>query len=361
MVMKNTVQETIIRIQEEAKLKVELARFSKSKTNLVVKKNITKLVVPAVEQAPTAQQVADTLREHLSTAIAQALSTKAARNYIGDITESLQNIATEVVANNRSDFGGTLKDSTTNKVIIYPNNCKLLVQGEQSRGCMVIEEPPQYRTILYSNGRINPSTYRIPMPYVVYVIGFVKKNHEYYIHGCGLGFGKKPIDSIDDKLLQPHIPHASGNNHICQPMAPFGHESLKKLGEYVVQTFWNTSFIYSFRSSGCDFSVENKKISSFEDWQNINNPLDVLKADFHPGDTVKSLLVEMGKVVESRNSDSLDRKIQSVVNNVVNNVSETFSADELANVIRTTAEEIVNVALQNSIGNFGLQQPKTVV
>ena len=354
----NTVQETILRIQEEAKRKIELARFSKSK--LVSKNKTTKLIVPAAVE-PTAQHVADTLREHLSTAIAQALSTKAARNYIGDVTESLQNIATEVITKNRSDqeFGGTPKDNK-NKVIIYPNNCKLLVQGEQGHGCMIIEEPPQYRTILGERQGSKITTYRIPMPYVVYIIGFYSRNNLYYVNGYGLGFGKQPIDSIENELFEPCMPHTSGNRHICQPLMGVGHESVKKLGEYVVQTFWNTSFHYTFEDACCVFNVGNKRISSFRDWQKIENPLDIIKADFRRGDTVKSLLSQMGNVKESRNFN-FDRKIQLVVNNVINNVSETFSADELSNVIRTTAEEIVNVALQNAIGNSGLQQPKTVV
>jgi hypothetical protein len=156
------------------------------------------------------------------------------------------------------------------------------------------------------------------------------------------------------------MPHTSGNRHICQPLMGVGHESVKKLGEYVVQTFWNTSFQYTYEDACCVFNVGNKRISSFRDWQKIENPLDIIKADFRRGDTVKSLLSQMGNVKESRNFN-FDRKIQLVVNNVINNVSETFSADELSNVIRTTAEEIVNVALQNAIGNSGLQQPKTVV
>lgn len=343
-----SIQDTIRRIQEEAKRKVEVARFSKSKQPLL------KVAAP-VETSPTTVEFVESLREQLSTAIAQALSTKAARRYIGDLTEELQIIAADVVESFRSatDFGGAVK-TDNNDVVIYPNNCKLLVQNSDGRGSLIIEEPPQYRTVLTGAGR-TAKNYRIPMPYMVYLIGFQYQNGRYTHAGCGIGFGKKPIDSINTRLLNPKLPHTQGNLHVCQPMKITEHKTVKELGEYVVQTFWSTIFHYTFDMANCRFQIEGKRISSFADWSKIENPLDILKADFDRGQSVQEVLSQLGQVQETRAPNTSNHKIQTAVNRVVNGVNRTLSDNELSEVIRRTAEEIVNVALQNAVGDSALQ------
>jgi len=341
------IQDTIRRIQEEAKRKVEVARFSKSKSP------IPKVAVAPVAKIPTADEVVASLREQLSTAIAQALSTKAARRYIGDVTEELQDIATEAIENARAttDFGGAAK--ADGNIIIYPNNCKLLVQNESGRGSLIIEEAPQYRTVLVNSGR-GQKNYRIPLPYMVYLIGFTYHGGQYIHSGCGIGFGKEPIDSVTTRMFNPKLPHTQGNMHICQPMNRTNHKTVKELGEYVVQTFWNTIFHYTFEQANCKFQVGARRINSFADWEKIENPLDILKGDFDRGHTVQEVLGHFGQVQETRTSTS-NHKIQSAVTRVVNGVNRSLSADELSDVIRKTAEEIVNVALQNAIGDSALQ------
>jgi len=346
------IQDTIRRIQEEAKRKVETARFSKSKPS------IPKI---AVAQTPTLDEVVASLREQLSTAIAQALSTKAARRYVGDITESLQDIATEALENARIkvDFGGAAQKE--GKVIIYPNNCKLLVQNDSGQGSLIIEEPPQYRTILTYTRQGNKS-YRIALPYMVYLIGFQNIVNSYKHVACGVGFGNEPIDSVDTYLLNPKLPHTQGNMHVCQPINQTNHKTVKELAEYIVQTFWSTTFIYTFEHAKCVFDVGNQRIKSFADWQNkVKNPLDILKGNFGRGQTVGDVLGHMGQVYETRSNNTVGHKIQSVVARVVGRVNHSISAEELATVIRQTAEEIVNVALQNAIGDSALQQSKVVV
>jgi hypothetical protein len=343
-----SIQDTIRRIQEEAKRKVEVARFSKSKQPLPE-------VAAPVEIAPTTIEVVESLREQLSTAIAQALSTKAARRYIGDVTEELQNIATEVIESvrNVTDFGGAVK-TDNNDVVIYPKNCKLLVQNSDGRGSLIIEEPPQYRTALTGAGR-TAKNYRIAMPYMVYLIGFQYQNGRYINAGCGIGFGKKPIDSIKTRLLNPKLPHTQGNYHVCQPLKIAEHKTVKELGEYVVQTFWSTIFHYTFEMANCQFQIEGKKINSFADWSKIENPLDILKANFDSGNTVQEVLSQLGQVQETRSMNTSSYKIQSAVTRVVNGVNRSLSANELSEVIRRTAEEIVNAALQNAVGDSALQ------
>jgi len=352
------IQDTIRRIQEEAKRTVEVARFSKSKPP------IPKVAVAPVAKVPTADEVVASLREQLSTAIAQALSNKAARRYIGDVTEELQDIAAKAVESvrNTTAFGGAVKAG--DKVIIYPNNCKLLVQNDNGCGSLVIEEAPQYRTVFttppqsWRTTPAAPQTYRISMPYMVYLIGFQYHGRQYSHAGSGIGFGKEPIDSINTRMLMPKLPHTNGNMHVCQPMNKTNHKTVKELGEYVIQTFWSTIFHYSFELSRCQFKVNGKSIESFADWAKIKNPLDILKGDFEQGQSVQEVLGHFGQlqeIKETRGTNTANQKIQSAVTRVVNGVNRSLSAEELSDVIRRTAEEIVNVALQNAIGDSALQ------
>lgn len=347
----SNIQDTIRRIQEEAKRKVEVARFSKSK--LPIPQIAVSPVSAPVTPTPTINEVVASLREQLSTAIAQAMSTRAARNYIGDVTESLQKIATEAIENSRTgDFGGAVK--ANDQVVIYPNNCKLLLQGDSGRGSLIIEEPPQYRTVMSYSDRGN-KTNRIALPYMVYLIGFQYYDGMYQHTACGIGFGKEPISSIDSRLFHPKLPHTTGNTHVCQPMNKYSHKTVKELGEYVVQTFWNTIFHYTFQMANCTFSINGDRITSFDDWEDIKNPLDILKGKFKPGDTVREVLANLGQIKETRNTNTTNAKIQSAVTRVVNGVNTSLSADELSEVIRKTAEEIVNAALQNTVGDSALQ------
>lgn len=337
-----SIQDTIRRIQEEAKRKVDVARYSKSKPQIAAPVN-------PFTNTPTADEVVESLREQLSTAIAQALSTKAARQYIGNITEELQNIASVALTEARNvDFGGAVR--TNDQIVIYPKNCKLLVQGDDGYGSMIIEEQPQFRTVLYRQ-----TTHYIALPYMVYLIGFQYKGGQYLHTGTGIAFGKEPIDSIGSRMYHPTFPHTKGNLHVCQPMQKMIHKTVKELGEYVIQTFWNTSFHYSFYDYGCSFTINEKKIRSFEDWEKIKNPLDILQANFPKGHTVQEILQILGHVKETRVASATSNKIQSSISRVVNGINSSLSADELSAVILNTAQEIVNVALQNAVGDSALQ------
>jgi hypothetical protein len=323
------IQETLRRIREEAKRKTDEVRYGKP-------------------QPVTTQEVVTGVREQISTAVGKAISTKAARQYIGDIAERFQELATTALADSRSvTVNATNKDGPA---ILYPHNCKLLSQEDNGSGVLVIEEPPQLRTIFYGgdeDGYGEPKPYRIPLPYIVYVIGFYEQKGFYYLASFGVGFGTEPITSIETELLKPHLPHAS-NDSVCQYMKSSSFKTVTDLTDEVIQTFWGSAFHYDFNGSGCSFKVAGESINSIKDWENIKNPLDILKAKFSRGSKIKDVLANFGYALScmSRTGRAEQAKIQIAVNTVLNGTRE-MSADELAKIIQRTAEEIVNVALQN--------------
>lgn len=349
--MNTKVLESLRRIQEQAKQRAA-QQFAG------VLPQVAPVAVP-VQQKPSADDVAASLREKLTTAIATALSTKAARRYIGDVTADLQDMASQAIASVRADndFGNAVREN--NRIVLYPNNCKFLTIDQKGRGSLVIEEQPQFRTIYGGGGK----TYRIPMPYIVFLVGFQQTHGGFQHHGIGVGFGAKPLETVDDFLLNPRLPHTSGNTHICQPMNVATHPTVKALGEYVVDTFWSTSFHYTFRDAQCQFELKDgRKINSFADWERIGkkNPLDILQGKFGHGSTLRTLLKQFGQI-ESRDRNTANHQVQGAVNRLVNNIGSTLSPDSLAEVIRKTAEEIVDVALKDAVGESALQPEETVV
>ena len=353
------VQDVILKIQKEAKRKVAAGgkRFSIA-AKIADKKSVAKKVDTKATVAVTKEAVAPTkaditkdiiekLKDQVSTAVTKAISTKAARLYVGNIDESLYNIANENIIKHTVNYANNGGETT-----IYPNNCKLLVLQEDiqgnndARGVLLIEEPPQTRTIFATDNNYRNVNYRIHLPYMVFAIGFIKRTREkktsYLYSRCGVGFRKEPIKSIDDTLFYPHLPHATGNTHVCQPVNVITYQTIKELADNVIYTFWNSVFQYSFSESGCSFTLEEKRIRSFSEWEKIKNPLDILKGQFKPGLNLVSVLNEIGQIKEN---GSL--KFRSAVNNLISDISERISADELADVIQETAENIVNAAIKD--------------
>lgn len=347
------IQETLRRIQKEAKQKVASARYKYSGPG--------KAPV-SVSAAPSLDEVVKSLRDNITTAVAKVISTKAARRYISDLSEIVQELATAAVANVQADndFGTNAQDERG--LILYPNNCKLLVLGNKGYGSLVIEEPPQLRTLYGAGGQ----THRVPMPYVVFLIGFHQKGVHYTHYGFGVGFGKEPLTSVDQYMLLPRLPHTQGNTHVCQPLPQKSYRTVKELAEGSVQVFWNTAFHHEFgRDLGqqnSKFLLDGKIVANFDGWERIGrkNPLDILRGDFGRGSTVRSVLKSFGQV-ETRDRNTANNRIQGAVARMVNGVNESLSADKLAELIRSTAEEIVNAALQNAVGISALQPGDAVV
>jgi hypothetical protein len=134
------------------------------------------------------------------------------------------------------------------------------------------------------------------------------------------------------------------------------HKNIKNLAESFVATFWNSVFHYHFDNAQ-KFDVGGKRITGFEDWEKIKNPLDILKGDFRRGSTIKDLLTSICNLRNSRDRDpkSQNNLVKTAVSHVVNGISSNLSAQDLSNLIRNTAEEIVDAALKNVVSESALQ------
>lgn len=266
---------------------------------------------------------------------------KSANDYLSDLSARIQDVAGVLLQSMKedSDFVNSATDAGGN-VIIYPNNCKLLIDN-RNYGVVIIEEAPQMRTIFTRVGE-----YRVPLPYVVFIIGYSRHGLVYQANGnFGVGYGKKPIKSIDDRMLYPRLPHVDGNEHVCQPMLQHTVGSLAELVEASIGIFWQSKFVYNFR----DFMVDGKTIFSYREWEELgkNNPLDILNGDFGQGLTVREVLKNFGGAMPYH---SYNKEVQGAVVRLLQEINGQLTPEQLADKIRQEAVEYTQTksALQST-------------
>lgn len=255
-----------------------------------------------------------------------------ARQYLGDLSAQVQEVAATLLHRLHGDqsFQNTPKDNDNN-VILYPANCKFITENYGGTGVVVIEEPPQLRTVLTSgNGR---TTHRIPVPYSIFVVHYRKFPDGYEKWGFGLSFSDKPVSSLDENLWCPTFPHI-GQVEACQP-ATYKKRTVADLVTDSINVFWQSSFIYFFSP----FMVGNTVINGWDDWQKLgeNNPLDILKGSFMEGMSLRQIINRwVGNTGPSINEQ---QRTQNVVRNVVAAIQELLKEEELS-------QRIDNFALQ---------------
>lgn len=280
---------------------------------------------------------------------------KVARKYRGEILGSIQDIASDILRKSRELNSFDTTTDNDGNVLIYPDNCKLLVKDFDSGttdgpgwGMLVVEERPQLRTVLVQE-HYEVKSYQIAMPYMVYLIGFNSSSKDgntiYAYTDMGIGFGKKPIDSIDNQLFTPSLPHVTGNRAICQEVPYKVYKTIKELSDGCVEAFWSTPFHYTFDQAGCMFSLEDgTRIDSFSSWQsNIKNPLDILKARFSRGDSVRRLMAYFTRYASNHGpggaKDRTQKKIDAAVAQLVLKMTESFSEETLMQLLQKTVND----------------------
>jgi hypothetical protein len=335
------IQESLRKIQEAAKKKTAAI---KSKTK----------VAPQIKTVEPSLDI-----QEFSSAKAKAISTKFARNFTGDLTEKLQTATYKAIRDLNSDIALKNIPKMDDKVVLYPNNCKLLMQNDDGSGCLVIEDPPQMRTIFVGRDHnAKAVAIRLPMPYLVFTISFMKrKDGKYYPHQGGIGFRTSPLKSIDDKLYFPALPHCNVNG-ICTPVRTpnGGCDTIQEVVDCYMQSFWQSAFVYGFSS---DFSIEKLVIRSYENWRDLKNPLDILKAQFRETTfTVKSMMENFGLSASTatahlNNRNRINRQInpsamaQKVNTVLVRELNSNNIAKKIEGVVEEVANSVLNSALQS--------------
>lgn len=317
------VQESLRRIREAAKKSTAEKMGDKS--------------IPTVDHST--KEIVKTLKKAIESATQKAIITKMARNYVADLLEKIQIVSNaEIQTFKLDDLGNAVRDKT-GAVVLYPNNCRLLVENENGSGVVVIEDAPQLRTIFINNEK----TARISLPYLVFTISFSKKNDRYYPGQCGVGFRSSPLTSIDDKLGSPALPHCDILG-ICQPLNNFpknGVETISQIVDEFMNSFWNSAFVYTLQP----FKVGKIKIKCFKDWEDLKNPLDILHGNFASHDmTVRKLVNEFG----GRQPSGLDLlKVEKLTRQIQNNISK-IDPDVLSQQVQKTVQQILHQALKDA-------------
>lgn len=160
---------------------------------------------------------------------------------------------------------------------VYPDGCRLLIDGETG-GIMVIEQTPQVRTLLVSARK-----YHVPLPYVVFVLHFARYSGMCHHSGAYVGFSRKPIKSINDKLLIPPLPNFSGHR-VCMGSYLGMSGTFSTLAADFIGNFWQGEFHESYPN----FKVGGQVVQTWKQWEAIK-PLDMLRADLGAGNTIKQL------------------------------------------------------------------------
>lgn len=235
------------------------------------------------------------------------------------------------------------KDKTDEVLLeqVVPAHCRFIVQGEQ-RGLMILEYPPTTR-IINCYGHKGQNSLNIPFPYMYFIIGFIKNGKKLSIQGRGMGARTSPLKSKEDNIGVLPMPHTQGLTYICQTNANYNnqYDNLEVMANDLVTTFWRTQFVQDF----FPFTVDKKKISSWEDWAQLT-VLDMLKTKLGAGLSVARLSEGIKKV--SNHSSAIRNIVQNLIGqaerkmraNVGLFMRELNLKDELVEVLESVSSEI---------------------
>jgi hypothetical protein len=179
----------------------------------------------------------------------------------------------------------SLKKEILYRTPLLPNGTRLyLSQNEET--IIVVEEPPQVRTIKWKAGHCIRQ-YHFAFPYVVFIIKFemqaVKDVFVYYRN--------QPLKKGDNELFLPNLPNLGAQGiddeaDICLGTLEVDvNLSLAEKVEMIINNFWESAFNpeeYYERTYFCRSKKLDKRVSSFAAWQKATkeNPLFVLEIDW---------------------------------------------------------------------------------
>jgi len=128
-----------------------------------------------------------------------------------------------------------------------------------TKGLIVLESSPQIRTI-FTGG--NKGFVRLPFPYVLYVVGYRRKEEKYVYPGvfdAGLRvfFRNSPMEKYTDPVFYPPM-DALNFGVVC---TPHDHDEkvfddLPSLANHAITLWWNMIHNYGISNEWKDFSIE---------------------------------------------------------------------------------------------------------
>lgn len=188
------------------------------------------------------------------------------------------------------------------RITVFPDGCKFWYRGANACVC-VIQEPPQQRTLFFDRKYYARDTYRLSLPYTIFVIVFqylgkgLTKEDEWSVYKVQAGFMNKPLtDPNKDILGEVPLPDHKGME-ICmgrswsspmkKPPAEAAHE--------VVHYYWNSVFRQEWMDNCSNMSNIQPAVWGPENdpaiWEKTYpSPLDIMSVRWHPGKSIMNTI-----------------------------------------------------------------------
>ena len=189
-----------------------------------------------------------------------------------------------------------LTELARTEVAITPNlpvGCRLwLRSGTTDREVFVVEQQPSRRTVTYhasSRTDSEPVSYRIALPYVVFVVSAYREQ----IEGLATYFRTGPIGSLDAALLCSTLPNTSDDGMVCLGSVRVSGSSVGERVDALLAAYWASRFNQDLRRHPLPFS------GGFRAWaaRSRHDPLAALSLSYDPyWRTLRQVVAQMAGI-----------------------------------------------------------------
>lgn len=170
--------------------------------------------------------------------------------------------------------------SSDREKILFPTNCRFLYTVGNST-IAVIEEPCMLRTLTLDNALLLEdraksarvtSRHCLPLPYVVFVIHFIKNN----LSALYVTWRNGPLQSLQDKLYEPILPNMHAGCSVCMghQFRPIG-DNISQVVDHTITTFWESAFNTDLGEFWWEKSSIDKRLTNVNTWKELI-PMDML-------------------------------------------------------------------------------------
>ncbi len=163
---------------------------------------------------------------------------------------------------------------------VYPQGTKFFFSRSDDK-VLIIEQPPQVRTLNFSKRFLNNDLYRneggkvsdrdkrldrslihLALPFVVFVIKFYNGVFSKML----IFYRNSPLTSLDDTLFYPNLPNMNDSCEVCLGYSPLENGTLAQKTEHVISHFWNSRFNTDL-SSNYFTTPRHEKLKSVWTWE----------------------------------------------------------------------------------------------
>jgi len=264
------------------------------------------------------------------------------QEFIGQLIDDSDTLKAELLLNIGDKIWDRLqqvKENIKDTPYVLPQDCKL-AYTKGNRTIVVLEQQPQVRSIvlspeLVSNKDVPTSQsqsasgyrFRLSFPYVLFFIVFDDGRYKYH----ELYFRNKPLFSTRERVYHAPIPNIFTDRGEIRTMCMGGdfnidrNETLSKQSEFVVSTFWQSTF-NDHLGDGNSGDID-KKIKNWRTWQSNTeiDPLFILKIQWKQSRTAKGIIESLLEKRDFQHKlDGIDREIKEMIDSGINDISSNI-------------------------------------